>query len=415
MNAKGKVMIVAPFWGQSAHVGVYRIDRFVRWLSAEGLQVILVKAGSVDAERKTSWGVEITVRDPLGLYRDAPKDNIAEKPVRQPNKLRRFTAYLLLNPDPGIIWARRAARHPKVIEYGNGARWIVSSSPPESAHVGAAILAKRLNAKLIVDMRDGWLDEPLKPLLRISRLQRWREGRLERAVLQQAYKIFVTSPVWQTLLEGRLTFTKEKVAVLTNGYPPEEWFDLKPMRKRSVDEPLRLLHTGRFTGSSLSRKVSCLLEPLLCGLGGEGSHGVVTLLGRLESVDREEVGQWLPRFESRGWSIEVKDAVPRDEMMALLGQADGLLLLSASQAAIPSKLFEYLPSGKPIFAATLESSAVWQICQSLPQVFLIDYTQPDHEVVQSFISACKTMKNRYEVPAQFSETVLSQIFLGELL
>lgn len=414
MKQLKKAVIFAPFWRQEGHVGNYRVDRFVRWLVADGFYVVLVRAGSSTAKRIKSWGVELTVRDPLGLYRDAVTDGTPVK-TRKPNRMRRLLAYGLFNPDPGILWARAAARHPAVLEQAEGASFVLSSSPPESAHIGAATLAKKLKAELIIDMRDGWLDEPLKPLLRDSKLQRWREGKLEHAILQQADKIFVTSPVWKSLLGDRLPFTQDKTVVLANGYPPEGLFNLKQTRKRSANEPLKLVHAGRFTGSSLSRKVSYLLGPLLMGLGNIGTQGVVTLLGRLEVADMEEVTRWQSQFKSKGWTIEVKDAVPRDEMMGLLCQADGLLLLSASQAAIPSKLFEYLSLGKPVFTATPQLSAVWVVGESLGQLFLTDYRKPDELVARSFISACEMTENNYEVPGQFAEEVLAKIFIEKVL
>lgn len=414
MKQMKKAVIFAPFWRQAGHVGNYRVDRFIRWLVAEGFYIVLVRAGSVSGQRKESWGLELTVRDPLGLYCDAVPDGAPVK-IRKPNRLRRLLVYWLFNPDPGILWARAAAKDPDVQEQAAGALFVLSSSPPESAHIGAAILAKKVKSELIIDMRDGWLDEPLKPLLRDSRLQRWREGRLENAILQQADKIFVTSPVWKSLLKNRLPFTQDKTVVLANSYPPADLFDLQKMSKRSANEPLRLLHAGRFTGSRLSQRVNCLLEPLLMGLGDTGTQGVITLLGRLEVVDLEEVKQWQPQFKSKGWAIEVKAAVPREEMMAQLNQADGLLLLSASQAAIPSKLFEYLSLGKPIFTTTPQASAVWMVGESLDQLFLTDYTKPDESVVRSFISASKMSENSYEIPNQFSEKNLSEIFIKKVL
>lgn len=413
MKQMKKAVIFAPFWRQPGHVGNYRVDRFVRWLAADGFHVVLIRAGSVTGQHTESWGVELTVRDPLGLYRDAVTDGTPVK-TRKPNRMRRLLAYWLFNPDPGILWARAAAKNPTVLKHADRVSFVLSSSPPESAHIGAAILAKKLKAKLIIDMRDGWLDEPLKPLLRDSRLQRWREGRLENATLQQADKIFVTSPVWKSLLADRLPFTQDKTVVLTNGYPPDGLFNPEPTRDRPANAPLRLVHAGRFTGSRLSQRASYLFEPLLMGLGNTQTQGVVMLLGRLEAADLEEIAQWQPRFKARGWCIELKDAVPRDDMMALLSQADGLLLLSASQAAIPSKLFEYLSIGKPVFTATPQSSAVWKVGEALEQLFLTDYREPDEAAASAFISAIRAPESDYTVPAQFAEEQLSKIFIEKV-
>ncbi len=410
-----KVVIVAPFWRQSGHVGNTRVDRFVRWLSAEDFTVVLVRAGSESQQRVVSWGTEITVKDPLGIYRDSDKSESPAPPTRKPNKLRRWAARWLLSPDPGVLWARLVSKDRGVLEQAAGASLVLSSSPPESGHVAAAALAGTLSASLIVDMRDGWLDEPLKPLLRTSRLQRWRESRLERSVLRRADKILVTSAVWKSMLERRLPFTSGKTIVLTNAYPVDDLSGLELPMEDPADRPITLFHAGRFTGSSLSRTVGHLLAPLQLGVTGQGAKGIVTLLGSLEPRDRTDIEHWQNRYSPAGWKIETREAVPRAEMLKLLGQADGLLLLSASQAAIPSKLFEYIPLGKPIFAATPTASAVWQIGKLTDQLFLTDYHNPDHAIARSFISACTDTNAVYGQPSQFEERVLQEIFSTQVL
>lgn len=415
MGVARKVMIVAPFWGQAQHVGVYRVDRFVRWLSAAGLEVILVRAGRTDQVRYVAWGVEITVRDPLGLY-DGQTEKSSPASARRPSRLRRLAAYLVFNPDPTVVWAKRAARHRSVLEHGRGVDWVLSSSPPESAHVAASLLAKRLGAALIVDMRDGWLDEPLKPLLQKSRVQRWREGWLEARILRQAKHIFVTSTVWRSLLESRLALTRGKTTVLTNGYPLGWDAAAGAGSRRSTGGEIVLLHAGRLSGSSNARTANLLLEPILRGARLGKTQGKVVLLGRLEPGDLAGINYWKPQLEAAGWAIELHAPIPRAEMFKRLTEADGLLLLSASHAAIPSKLFEYLPAGRPILALTPRDSAVWSLCESLPQVFLADYTQQDQaaDTVARFLAACSAGGQRFVVPADFSEKALSRVFAEAL-
>jgi len=410
-----KAVIFAPFWGYSGHVGNYRVDRFVRWLSADGFHVVIVRAGSNSDRCEQPWGVELTVRDALGLYRNA---SVNQSPIkeRRPNRLRRLMAYCIFNPDPTVIWAKSAAKDSMVLKESRGALFVLSSSPPESSHIGASILAKKLQNKLIVDMRDGWLDEPLKPLLRTSAVQRWREGILESAVMRQADSILVTSSVWKSLLATRLPYLQDKIKVLTNGYPSE----IPPKSnacKRDQLKPIHLLHAGRFTGSRLTQKVEYLLKPLLLSLSGVTTSGLITLLGNLEEADLAALAIWRPQFLEKGWSIDVQGAVPRDEMMRILQQADGLLLLSASHAAIPSKLFEYLPLGKPVFAATLRNSAVWEIGSTSKQLFLADYSAPDVQVGRSFLASCAAgvVADECDVPDCFSESYLGKYFIEKVV
>ena len=410
-----KAIIFAPFWRQRGHVGNYRIDRFIRWLSERGDEVVVVRAGDSYGVASEAWGTEFTIRDPLGFHPDHSTVNpVRAGPVRRPNRLRRHLANLLFNPDPAVVWAVLAANDKSVRRIAEGARWIISSSPRESSHGAAAKLAYRVGADLIIDMRDGWLDDPLDPLLQSSWLSRRREGRREARILRQAHCIFVTSHQWRELLQVRLPFVREKTVVLTNAYPRS---GIKWCKAEAANGPLTLLHAGRLQGSRQSQLVELLLAPLLEGLSSNGEPaGVLTFLGDLTRGDRVELTGYQARFEDLGWRIQVDAAVPREQMMVRLSMAHGLLLLSASQAAIPSKVFEYIPTGKPVLAVCPKGSALWNIAAGLKQFFPIDSrgSATACNTVRSFLHTCRLGCTEFEVPEQYSEPYLKKVFLGHL-
>jgi hypothetical protein len=412
--SQSKYVIVAPFWNHAGSVGHYRIDRFIRWLSERGGEVIVVRAGDRDQTSQTPWGFEITIRDPFGLY-PGPSPS-AGPPARQPNRLRRSLSYLIFNPDPTIVWARRAAVHPSVLKFGRGASWVISSSPPESAHVAAARTASHLGAALLVDMRDGWLDEPLKPLLHSSAMRRWREGRLERRMLDQARCVMVTSAVWKELLTARLPHLASKTTVLTNAYPLVATPSVRPAS--STTEGLTLVHSGRLFGSRQSQRVGLLLDPLLEGLKARTRQmGTILFLGSLSREDLHDLTGYQHRFNQWGWQIVTQAAVPRDEMLNRLALCDGLLLLSASHAAIPSKTFEYIVARKPVLAVCPEESSVWQMTRDLPQFFpVVCYGDARRapDAVNAFLSACSSGCAQFEVPPEYSEEHLKTIFLAQV-
>jgi hypothetical protein len=411
MTAKQKKAILfAPFWRQESHVGNNRVDRFVRWLAEDGYTVVMIRAGSTDGERKESWGQEITVRDRMGLHRDTLPGTAV--PTRKPNKFRRALAYWLFNPDPTVVWARAAAKHPAVLKAMEGASFILSSSPPESAHVGAWVLSRCTGVAHIVDMRDGWLDEPLKPLLRSSALRRWLEGRMEARILRDAKVIQVTSEVWQELLIKRMPDLSPKVHVLTNGYP-QHMPAPQPKAIKGPDDELVLIHAGRFTGSRLTQLPNLLLEPLLANLSIKPSKGVIRLIGSLSADELKIIEPFKPRFKEIGWRIECPGSMPRAELLGLLPKADGLLLLSASSAALPSKLFEYIPTGKPIFVVTEKDSAAWYVSSSLSQALVVDFSFKN---ANFFEQPCEMMQafylySKYDIPSEFSENYLNECFM----
>lgn len=362
-----KVILFIPFWQQEGHVGNNRVNRFLKWLIEENYHVIIICAGSVDNQQKMNWGELITIRDSMNLFNQTASGK-EEKVVRKPNKWRRRIAYWLFNPDPSVVWAKVAAKHAFTQKASIGGEFILSSSPPESAHIGAWIISQQFNIPHIVDMRDGWLDEPLKPILRSSALRRWREGKLERKILQDAENIQVTSDIWKKLLCQRIPEVCPKVSVLTNGYPS---YDYIKTNQRKLDSELVLIHAGRFSGSDIRRTPNLLLDPLFHTLSKQSAQGMIKLIGQLSKEEIQIIDPFRKKFLKIGWRIEHTGKIPRQELLALLPAADGLLLLSASYAAIPSKLFEYIPTERPIFVVTERDSATWKVCEELPQAMLV--------------------------------------------
>jgi hypothetical protein len=404
-NAK-KAVLFAPFWRQQNHVGNYRVDRFIRWLTQSGYDVTLIRAGSQDAERTETWGKEITVRDPIGLYRD-PTPGPTQVSPRKPSRLRRSLAIWLFVPDPGILWSRSAAKHERVIGAMRGASFILSSSPPESVHVGAWLLSQRTGVPHIVDMRDGWLDEPNNPLVTSSALRRWREGRMEARILRNARAIQVTSDVWKQLLCARYNGFTDKVHVLTNAYPANA-APAPAIRPTGEGERL-LIHAGNFLASRSTQSPHLLLGPLLENLSLQPSRGVIQLIGSLSNQEKAIIQSIQPRFEAIGWRIESAGMMPRSKVLEHLAAADGLLLLAATHAALPSKLFESIPTGKPLFVVTYRGSATWRVCEHLPQATLFEIGA--ESTVCSFNRPTPFYENEsYVVPPDYSEEHLARLF-----
>jgi len=416
-TAARTVLIVAPFWRQPMNVGNYRVDRFARWLTDGGYQVVILRAGTADGVEENDGLIEITVRDPLALYPDA---NGPKTPHRKPNKVRRFFAYVAFNPDPSIVWAKRAATHPLVTEYAGDPVCVLSSGPPDSVHVAASRLAESFRTKFVADMRDGWLDEPLKPLLRKYKFQQMREGRIEKRILSRADRVVVTSDVWKELLEKRLAFTRDKTVVVTNGYPRiANRATAAAQKPESVApaRPIRLLHAGRFTDSRPTRKPAYLFDVLNSAIEKFGHPCSVTLLGDLNKDDRDEVESCRARLEKHSWRLELLASVPRDDMMKRLAEADGLLMLTVMTGTIPAKLFEYIVTEKPVLAVTRKGSAVWRMGEDVPQLFTADYESPAQatETAARFLEACRTREYEAAAPDVFSEANLKRIFMDDVM
>ena len=90
--------------------------------------------------------------------------------------------------------------------------------------------------------------------------------------------------------------------------------------------------------------------------------------------------------------------------------AAGLLLLSVSHAALPSKLFDYMATGLPILAMSPVRSATWNICRQLPQAWQVDLNgRPQGGVSPSFVAFVQSQPQGV-IPAQFQEGAVGQLF-----
>lgn len=409
-----KIAIISPYWLDEENIGRTRLERFARWLINDGYELFFICAGAKDEVEKGKYGKHIIVKDPLKLYFKKTKLSANEKKVRNPNKFRRFLAYFLFNPDPGIVWGWRAIKNSNVRNAIKNVDVVISSSPPESPHVVAYKLAKKNKKILIVDMRDGWLDDPLKSILKNSRIRKFREGILEKKILFYASKIFVTSEIWKDQLCSRYRSLENTVTVLTNGYPlAQTEFKSKQV---GINKNLNLLYLGRFFDSRDTQKVSALLEPLLIGLSDIDAKGTISLIGKLVKEDYAELSRIKVSNKKGAWHIKTNLPVPKNKVKDELSKANGLLLLCISKSAIPSKVFEYIPTGKPILTVTPQNSAVWKLCEKIPQVYLIDNNEPAtfSKGVEGFIEHCLNSDKNYFIPSQYTDENLSKIFLKSI-
>ncbi len=411
-----KAVIIAPYWLDPEHVGMYRAQRFFNWLLSEKYEIIVISVGEGKATREYEWGKEVSLPDPLKIYRKKVSSEGKTIPVRRENKYRRFLAYLFLIPDPLIFWVLKAVKDSTILETIKDAGLIISSSPPEASHLLAYKLSKKKNTKLIVDLRDGWLDEPLKDVLRFP-LRGVLEKIMERKILLKSDRIFVTSEKWKKLLTTRIKIIENKVTVLTNGYPPASGREEKIPNSGNADRIL-LMHSGRFKAGRRTHDIRLLIEPLYFFLGRSSSSGRILLLGDLTQEEINEIEIWKSKFDEFNWDLSFQKSVERSEMLKLLQNADGLLLLSASEAPLPSKIFEYIPSRKPILAFTSRGSAVWELAEQIPQMSVVDMNNFDDnigkEAWELYFQRIKTKNYDCKVPDEYSESSLKSKFLNNI-
>ena len=221
---------------------------------------------------------------------------------------------------------------------------VISTSPPESAHLIAAALSRR-GVPWIADVRDAWTFEPLRPRFPLA-IQRRADERMERRVLAAADAVVCVSEPAASDLRSRGIADP---AVIANAWDPDD--DPSPEAVAAAEglldpERTTLLYTGRF--GSYGRDPRGLVDGLAALAAGHPDCArrlEVAIAGPLRADERDLLGSDLGPVR-----VTLLGSVERERSLALQRHADALLLLAqpARSQLVNFKLFEYLAAERPI-------------------------------------------------------------------
>lgn len=254
-----------------------------------------------------------------------------------------------------------------------------SMSPFESAEVAAG-LSLKWGVPWVADLRDPWAIDEIHIVP--TAIHRWASQRRMRQLLSTASLIVMNTPEATAVLRKAFPeFRDKRLVTITNGFEPEDFAHI-PDQPRNPK--FTIVHTGSFFTDSglLLRRRRQLYE----GLGG-AIRGV-DIATRSPLVLYEAIQRWCcedptvkdnleivfagtdPLAELQGRVDEkllrltrVAGYVPRKESLRLVKSADLLFLpmhnvpVGMRATTIPSKLYEYMASGRPILAAVPEGDA----------------------------------------------------------
>lgn len=220
---------------------------------------------------------------------------------------------------------------------------VATSSRLMTATLGAAI-ARKKQAPLYLDIRDIFADvlPELLPGIR-GKLLAQVFSRLERITFHYATRINLVSPGFLGYFSAR--YPLRTFSTFTNGV--DDLFVQTPFYPGTPDEPtrpLKIVYAGNIgAGQGLDKILPSLAERLANTARfyviGDGS----TLRTLSEALVERQVS-----------NVELIAPMPRQRLIHYYQQADVLFLhlndFKAFYKVIPSKLFEYAATGKPILA-----------------------------------------------------------------
>lgn len=374
------VLFVAYHFPPDAAVGGKRAAGFCRYLPAFQIRPLVVTVkeqfyGGVDTSFPLSAGLQIERTDvhstPADWYTTwkrrligSPHDigqartpgDGQSAPPSEPDAagfLRRNALSLLDIPDAYWGWYWPAVRASSRIIRRERVRAVISSSPPLTPHLIAGHLARKFKLPWIADFRDVWLD--LWNTYR--RIPQWRK-RLDLALqdswVRRADLVLCSTDASRDVFVEH--YSKEppaKFVTLTNGFDD--------IATATTQQPLApglqlVLHTGNLYGGRTVDTLCQAVAELVDSKRVNASTFKLLFLGNKDARIEAAARATTPDLFLSG-CVEFRPAVPWAEAQRAVSGATVLLVVQGGQpVAVPAKFYEYLQTGKPIFALVCEGA-----------------------------------------------------------
>jgi len=235
---------------------------------------------------------------------------------------------------------------------------VVSSSLPNTTHLLAARLARRLRLPWIADFRDLWTQNHV--FRRLEPLYTW-ERLLEQRTLRYAAALVTVS---EPLREQLAWLHAKPVYVITNGFDPSDYPQPQIPPSSSPEAPLQVLYTGRIYPG---KRDPTPLFQALATLRQQGNIAAEDVKVLFYGHRLEVVRQLLQPFPEVEPMVELHAPVPHKEALRLQQQADVLLLLEwvdpRAKGVYTGKIFEYLGARRPILSIGYKEGVIARLLQ----------------------------------------------------
>ena len=256
-------------------------------------------------------------------------------------------------PDHISAWTPEAIRIALTLLRKKNHDVLASFSFPPSSHVAGLGVHLRTSLPWLADFSDPWMNNPYA-----GRTPRWRQlvgAYLQSAVLSHARRIGFTTAEFRDYVDRSNRDIRRKTVLLPNSAEGRE-FESIPLKRRE-NESFVVAHVGSLYGL---RQPTKLLEAF--------SH--FTQNHPKARAKLRLVGTWRPlradvrKARDEIANVEIIGAVPRALALEYMLAADVLALIDPSPFEpgifLPTKLIEYMMSGRPILALSVRGP-VWDL------------------------------------------------------
>jgi len=424
-----RVLIISYYWPPSGGIAIHRCLKFAKYLHEFGWEPVICTADNA----------EYPILDE-GNFKDIPngttvlKTHIWEpynlfKRITGKKKEERIHNVFLEEEKPGIghklgIWirgnlfipdARRFWIKPSVKflskylkDYPVDA--IFTNGPPQTAHMIAYGVKKKLGIPWHADFQDPWTQVDYFPQLMLNPISLKIHKTMEQHVFKNANQVTICSNTWKGDLES---IGAKDVGVIVWGYDEDDFKDINV----ELSSKFTLSHYGSLgpdrnaktlwkACSIIAKEDEQFTKDLEIELAGFIGHEIIKEINSLGLKN----------------NLTLFDHLSRKETLERMHRSQVLLLILNDMpnvnGRLPGKLFEYLASRRPILVIGPEESDASKIVHGVNAGFTCNINDLDNTIqtVKSLYDKFKTrqLNNNQTDISQYSNRNLTKTLAGYL-
>ncbi len=373
-----KVLVVAYFFPPMGGGGVQRTVKFVKYLRDFGYEpvVLTVKSGQhtvfdASLSRDIPKGVRIIRTNYFGLFFGGSEakskerlssltkksDEVAQKTFSWKSLLRapyHFVERMFLVPDIQTFWRGSAYRKAIKVLRKEHFDLIYSTSSPYTSHLIARDLHRETKIPWVADFRDHWTLGPMyQPA---SFVHQWIDRSYERSILREASGVVFNTERNQKDIDQFFPEIYRKACAIHNGFDSEDIHETAYYHEDEIKCFFPASFYGKVNSPEKFLKALEIVSKKVPNIS-------LSIAGDIDATNRHMI-ESSPLY---GKNIFLQGWIAHSEVTKFTTAATFLLLfvppLTRAASWVPQKLYEYLASGRPIFALAPKNGEATEIIE----------------------------------------------------
>lgn len=379
--------------------GTPRSAKFSKYLPDEGWRPVVFTGpapqedGAIEFIRDHSYGAELERASATVVRVDDSPCAVARVAKRLPFQAVLWAALYPWMWEPQVGWSQRLVKTIIDLDSKYHFEAVYASCAPFSSLLAGTQVAKALGIPFIADMRDLWTQECYK-FFPTALHYRWA-CRLERQALCSANAVVANTPGSARILRDFIG-SEDKVTCIPNGFDPADYHGEPDVSNRRAGDPITIVHAGTLYEATVRRSRRGRYFPLALR---DDSRSVEPLARALRLVGASHpalahrirvrlVGYTPPSLKSLVSDLGVEQHFQFDGLVShgtavkVMQEADALLALqfafedtSRPVPYVPGKVYEYLPTRKPILAP-VPPGDLFDLLSGIPQAYVCGFEDP---------------------------------------